>query len=426
MSRPTVVNAKRQPIPPLNLEEWKFWLRIMEEHALFIQMGLPCENMGLINEAEGFAQQYSAFRAKAEKVQSENRFSELVNDSLRVTSDFHSYIRRLLHLTLTCRLNGSNFALFLDHLSREAEYFIRLLDKLASGQPPLYQIASAREVLFWLRLMADHTKFVVHKLDPAERSLVEMAGTYSEEFDELYLEGRDFASMLRGESEEVPSFRRFLQDVRVSTIRLRDFKRAAQMLIAECKLLGLIPEVLADHMRREADHLLLTLAILEKGPFVTYDDAQEYEYVNMDEQDNAVIKPEVMSEAFEPQSPPKCKKPKPTPMVQVETPMEVEREESFSVEPQAEENIIEMAVPTKPIIDVPVTEVSLQPEAQGSPSMDLPPYVPSKHVPENKLKLPQNPPKDQLKSKAHGGAKPSESGSKGKWSGKLPRPLGKE
>lgn len=277
MPRPRVVNDKRQPVPPLNIEELKFWLRIMEEHAQFIRAGLPCDSVALIGEADNFLQEFAALRARAERAQGQRQFDALVGDAQGVVSEFYRYNRRLLHLVLTCQLPGSNFALFFDHLSREAEYFLLLLSAMGSDRP-LYQTAGAREVAFWLRLMAEHSEFIFHRLDPSERTLLEATGDFAGEFDELYLQGRDFVSMLRGETDEVPSFRRFLQDARVSTIRLRDFKRAAETLIAECRLVGLVPALLADHVRREADHFLLVLAILEKGAFVPFVQDEELEY----------------------------------------------------------------------------------------------------------------------------------------------------
>ncbi len=282
MPRPKVVNDKRQPVPPLNLEEMKFWLRIMEEHAQFIKAGLPCDSVVLIGEADNFQQEFCELRARAERVQSQRQFAELVDDTQTVVGDFYRYKRGLLQMVLTCQLAGYNFALFLDHVSREAEYFLLLLATLGTGQT-LYQSAGAREVAFWLRLMADHSAFIVHRLDPSERTMVETAEEFECEFDGLYLQGRDFVSMLRGATDEVPSFRRFLKDVRVSTIRLRDFKRAAETLIAECRLVGLIPALLADHVRREAEHFLLVLAILEKGTFVPYDEDGELEFAVLDE-----------------------------------------------------------------------------------------------------------------------------------------------
>ena len=121
------------------------------------------------------------------------------------------------------------------------------------------------------------------KLDPSERNLIETAAEFAAEFDDLYLQGRDFVGLLRGEEEEIPSFRRFIQDCRAAVARIRDFTRAAEILIGECKLVGLMPAVLADHMRREADHFLLLLTLIEKTAYVPFNEDGDIEYAPLAE-----------------------------------------------------------------------------------------------------------------------------------------------
>jgi hypothetical protein len=253
-----------EPLEPLNLEEVKFWIRIMEEHAVFIKSGLPCDNGDLIDEAQSFYQEFVSLRTRAERLQNDKKFMELVNDTQCLLKEFYTFKRDLLHRMLECKLGGYNFPLFLDHMAREAEYFMRLLDKIKCGKVALSGGVKAQENIFWLRIMADHAKFISHLLDPSERNLIETANGFSQEFDNLYLQGRDFSSMLQC-YPEVASFKRFLQDVRAAVLRIRDFKRAAEEMIRECRLVGLIPALLADHLRREADHFLLILTMMEKG-----------------------------------------------------------------------------------------------------------------------------------------------------------------
>lgn len=253
-----------KPLEPLNLEEMKFWLAIMEEHALFVKAGLPNDSVELINEAQCFYQEFKDLRLKAERVQSDKKFSELVSDSREAATEFFCYLRRLLHFMMTCRLGGHNFPLFLDHLSRETEYFLRLLSDMQQGKKVLNGCTKAREDMFWLRIMADHAKFICHLLDPSEENLIAMSQDFAREFDVLYLQGRDLASM-QAYCEEAMAFRRFLQDVRAAVARMRDFNKAAYDLIEECKLLGLIPAMMADHLRREAEHFLMLLSLMEKG-----------------------------------------------------------------------------------------------------------------------------------------------------------------
>lgn len=108
--------------------------------------------------------------------------------------------------------------------------------------------------------MADHLKFIRGLLDPSERQLLEQARSLGDKFDQLNLHSRDLASML-WHYKPNNDFIRFEKEVRQNTERLLEFKTAAQVLIAECAALSDIPPLLADHVRREAEHFL---EILEK------------------------------------------------------------------------------------------------------------------------------------------------------------------
>ena len=253
-----------EPLEPLTLDEVKFWLRIMQEHAFFIKSGLPCDQNEFIDEAQAFYQEFESLRLRAERVQNEKRFTELVNDTQVLVKEFYVFKRKLLHMMLECKLGGWNFPLLLDHTAREAQYFIRLLDKNKGNKTVANGGNKAEENGFWLRIMADHAKFISHLLDPSEANLIATANAFSEEFDDLFMQGRDFSSMLH-DYPEVAAFKRFLQDTRAAAIRLRDFKRAAEEMIVDCRLVGIIPALLADHVRREADHFLGMIIMMEKG-----------------------------------------------------------------------------------------------------------------------------------------------------------------
>jgi len=265
MPRQPIAYTVPQPLEPLNIEEVKFWLHIMQEHALFIKAGLPCEDTALIDEAQAFYQEFEALLNQAERIKSIKQNNEFINSVYEAVKEFYCYKRELLKAKLACRLGGTNFPLLLDHMSREAEYFLRLLDKIRNGRVALKESSKTQETVFWLRDMADHAKFISHLLDPSERNLINMARDFSCQFDNLVLQGRDFASMLHCHEGEVMAFRRFLMDVKADVQRLRDFKKAAEDLIAECRLLGIIPELLASHLRREAEHFLMILAMMERG-----------------------------------------------------------------------------------------------------------------------------------------------------------------
>ncbi len=276
MPRHSSGTGKVLPVPPLDCEEIKFWLQIMEEHALFIKTGLPFDKPDLIEEAAAFEKEFKAFRLRAEKLQSEKKFAELVADIIGTLKEFIRFKKLLLGMSLTNRLGSALPPLFFDHLIREAEYFMAILEKLRAGKK--LAVVKALEVDFWLRIMADHTKFIDSRIDPSERSLIGVGRGYEVEFDDLSMQARDYVSFFEHHHNEVPAFGRFLQDSRSATMRLRDFKQAVHEMIVKCKILSTIPATMADHVRREAEHFLLVLAMMEKGVIKIESDADCFKH----------------------------------------------------------------------------------------------------------------------------------------------------
>ncbi|CQR73363.1 hypothetical protein SOV_51440 [Sporomusa ovata DSM 2662] len=263
MPRHSLGTGNVRPVPPLDLEEVKFWLHIMEEHALFIKTGLPFDKPDLIEEAAAFEREFKALYVRADKLTSEKKFAELIAESMESLKEFIRYKQLLLGLSLTNKLGSALPPLFFDHVIREAEYFMAILEKLHACKK--LAVVKALEADFWLRLMAEHTKFIGSRIDPSERSLLDVVAGYQAEFDNLSMQARDYVSFLAHKPMDLPAFDRFLQDSRVATVRLRDFKQAVHEMIVTNRMLSTIPAAMADHVRREADHFLLVLSMMEKG-----------------------------------------------------------------------------------------------------------------------------------------------------------------
>jgi len=263
MPRHQYTQSAAPSMSPLNTEEVKFWLRIMEEHAIFIRAGLPCDQTEFINEAKGFQQEFKNLRTKVEKIQSEKKFCELISQICCSLKEYIRYKRLLLCSVLTGKIcGGSLYPSFLDHVIRETEYFMALLSKMGGktiGMVP------ALENDFWLRIMADHTLLLRQFVDPSESGLIGAVEGYAEEFGALSAQARVFSSILHCQKTPFPVFERFLKDSKMATTRLRDFKKCLYDMICNNKILTIAPALLADHMRREADHFLLILAMMEKG-----------------------------------------------------------------------------------------------------------------------------------------------------------------
>lgn len=114
------------------------------------------------------------------------------------------------------------------------------------------------EQLFWSRIMGDHARFISHLLDPSERDLIKTANGFAHSYDDLRLHAEDWNSMLLcGAANITPAaLGRFVEKLTQETEKLRDFKFTAFNLISECKIVSLIPPLLADHVTREAEKFL--------------------------------------------------------------------------------------------------------------------------------------------------------------------------
>ncbi|MDT3426299.1 hypothetical protein J2Z22_001825 [Paenibacillus forsythiae] len=171
----------------------------------------------------------------------------------------------VLGLILQCKLPGqTNFPLLVDHVSREANYFRNRLEELNTGRLEPLPDAIIDENVFFLKIMADHAKFIGHLLDPSERKLVEQAREFSNDFDMLLFQAQDLSSM-RPQSQTVPLLSQFVDENRVSVKELRDFKKTARDLIDACRIKSIIHPLLADHVFREAERFLFILDMFEQS-----------------------------------------------------------------------------------------------------------------------------------------------------------------
>ncbi|MFC4411432.1 DUF2935 domain-containing protein [Chungangia koreensis] len=241
-----------------SLEEIHFWSRIMKEHALFLSLGFSSDDQELINEARYF---YALFDKIEENLMNYNVDSdpELIRrlniEVYQAAAAIWAYKRKVLGLILRCEIHSNNYPLLVDHVSREAAYFVKRLRELNEGKLKPLPEAIIKENVFFLKIMADHAKFIGHLLDPSERKLVDQAREFSHDFDQLLYQAMDLDHM-RPQSETSPLLDQFLDQNRVSVKSLRDFKKTARDLIEACRIKSNIHPLLADHVFREADRFL--------------------------------------------------------------------------------------------------------------------------------------------------------------------------
>lgn len=206
-----------------------FWSRQLSEHALFMQLGL--EDAPLRARADQLHKAWERYRGGSRDVQGA---ISLVLET------------RGFKLEVFDRLNrgewlGWLWPLFIDHIRREGDYFLGILQ----GTP----LAPGAECQAWLTFMAEHAAFARQLLDPSEAAQIQRALELQGQFTSLFHHcGSTIGGQLTALSE-----------------------RSGQDLDAYLNALGIgkpdgvksiIHPVLAEHVVREGRRFLVTMQAL--------------------------------------------------------------------------------------------------------------------------------------------------------------------
>lgn len=291
-----------------SLELNLFFMRIAKEHSIFIEAAFTAKNKELAEEAEAFKIVFSDLLRKAielsDGILSEDVISsgELVTDltlkaeketefytgisinnrltkaelsftsekelninptllqdvymlnqhalsAARALADFKA---RLLRDTLSCMLFTTNYSLLLDHILREAKFYIRNLMRLQRRNSSNTIYDAIEEEIFWNRIMAEHSKFIRGLLDPTEVKLFDTANDFSHRFDMLTTE----AEKLEG---NLNLFVNVTAESLDATEDIREFKRQGTQGLVNCTIRAIAFPLLGDHVVREANHYLRVL-----------------------------------------------------------------------------------------------------------------------------------------------------------------------
>jgi hypothetical protein len=66
-------------------------------------------------------------------VHSDEEFMAFVGSIMAAVKNIFSFKRHVFHLLVKCKIGGYNYPLLIDHISREAMYFLKLLQKIQDG-----------------------------------------------------------------------------------------------------------------------------------------------------------------------------------------------------------------------------------------------------------------------------------------------------
>lgn len=243
--------------------ELVFWLRLMKEHAFFLELSFPPSRENLIKRAQNFVLTFAELQTKAQRIQNPHLLQKLILETRSATRELLGFKQQVLNLIIQCQLRLASFALFADHLVREAEAFLQLLEEWEYNlhKELLGKITDTEK--FWTRIMTDHAKFIKHLLDPSQHSLVETANRWSKRFDNLYRQADDYDSMVKANPECFPALNSFTAELIEETQGIAAFKRSGRDKLLNCQALATTIPLIMDHMMRETEHFLGELVTIE-------------------------------------------------------------------------------------------------------------------------------------------------------------------
>lgn len=289
-----------------------FFARIMKEHSFFLEAGFTQKDASFIRQADAFRLEFDRLLADAVAL-SNGVVSPLVLQSGEVitpytldaekTSAYYTGVKiqtsitqaeaglmgggltefnpklerrvfmlnkkaiglinaiiqfktTILSNVLSCRMFTVNYPLLIDHILREAKFYLEMVQRLQSRDEINMENDAIKQELFWNNIMAEHSKFIRGLLDPTENELMKIANNFGNEFDQLTAEAKQAM-------DKTLPLSKVTNDSLKATEEIRDFNTQGTKGLIGCKIKSIIIPLLGDHVLRESNHYIRVLKMFK-------------------------------------------------------------------------------------------------------------------------------------------------------------------
>lgn len=185
----------------------------------------------------------------------EQRVYMLNQNAMSLTNALIQFKSKILNSVISCRLFTTNYPLLLDHILREARFYMNMLIRLQNREDIITEKGLLEQEAFWNRIMAEHSKFIRGLLDPTEVNLISTANNFGNEFDELTM-------MAIAAHEQATNLVDVTRESLEATNNLKEFKAAGTRGLIDCTIKAIAYPLLGDHVLREANHFIRILKIV--------------------------------------------------------------------------------------------------------------------------------------------------------------------
>ena len=223
-----------------SLELHLFFLRIMKEHALFLEAGFTPANKNLVNEVEQFkndfekllfevvrnsngiisqdiltsnelvtdytleaenqTEKYTGIKINQnitkEEINLNSNNNPIINEQLvikvqelnkkavPIVNKFINFLRRLINNVDECNVFTQNYPSLLNHILHETEAYLDLIISIINGKN-INEFNKKNTEEFWNHIMMEHALVIRGLLDPSEEELINAADNFVNMYQEL-------------------------------------------------------------------------------------------------------------------------------------------------------------------------------------------------------------------------------------------------
>lgn len=244
--------------------EHRFWLQVLGDHARFIYHTLSPSEVEHIQQAHYFLQMSDHLLEQSRKMTqaSKEKWMELAQHAYTLADGFRNYKLHLINLHLDCKITIGLPPTFINHMVNEVEEYIRVLVSLVRGEvPPLVHPVHHHTV--WLLDAAGHAAAVHGELDPVEFKEAEKAQAFEESFNHFFIKAKEMAGFMRARQDLFPSLQKFNQETSLEIKLFYHFLEELKEMRLDCRKLGTLMPLMADHMAREECYYIIKLEELD-------------------------------------------------------------------------------------------------------------------------------------------------------------------
>lgn len=240
--------------------EHLFWLQVMGDHARFMLDTLAPSEIQYIQQAHQFMQHYDHLLEQARKMESasSSKWMELAQHAYALTEQFRMFKLKMISDHLVCDIKIGLPPTFINHMVNELEEYMRILTYLVRGETPP-KLHPVHHHHLWLLDAAGHAAAIEDELDAVEKKLAKKAEEFTQTFEAFFIKAEEMAGFLRARQDLFPSLQQFNKETSLEIVLFYHFIQELEEMRIDCRALGTLIPLMADHMAREECYYLTKL-----------------------------------------------------------------------------------------------------------------------------------------------------------------------